>query len=46
MPRDQNAGRIDGMNNDNISIESVEGLKCLRTTSTDRNSISEEIKSR
>jgi hypothetical protein len=46
MSRDQNAGRSDSMNNENISIGSVEGLKCLGTTLTDQNSISEEIKSR
>jgi hypothetical protein len=36
MYRDQNAGRSDSMKTDKISIERVEGLKYLGTTSTDQ----------
>ena len=46
MPRDQNAGRIHNMKNDNNSIERVEEFKYLGTTLTNQTSIQEEIKSR
>jgi hypothetical protein len=46
MSRDQNEGRSDRMKTGNISINSLEELKCLGTMSTDQNSIQEEIKSR
>jgi len=44
--RDQNAGRIHSMKNDNSSIERVEEFKYLGTTLTNQNSIQKEIKSR
>jgi len=46
MSRDQNAGRIHSVRNDNSTFESVEEFKYLRTTLTNQNSIAEEIKSR
>jgi len=46
VSRDQNAGRIHSMKNDNSSIERVEEFKYLETTLTHQNSIQEEIKSR
>ena len=46
MSRDQNAGQSHSMNNDNSSFDSVEEFKYLGTTSTNQNSIQEEIKSR
>jgi hypothetical protein len=41
--RDQNAGRSHGINIDNSSFERVEELKYRETTSTNQNSIQEEI---
>jgi hypothetical protein len=46
MSRDQNAGRIHSMKNDNSSFERVEQFKYLGTTVTNRNYIQEEIKDR
>ena len=46
MSRDQNAGRIQSVRIDNSTFERVEGFKCLGKTSTNQNSIPEEIKSR
>jgi len=46
MSRDQNAGRIRSVRIDNITFERVEEFKYLGTTLTNKNSISEEIKSR
>ena len=46
MSRDQNAGRIQSVRNDNSTFEWVEGFKYLGTTLTSQNSISEEIKRR
>ena len=46
MSRDQNAGQSHSMKIDNRSIERVEEFKYLGTTSTNKNSIQEEIKSR
>ena len=46
MSREQNAGRIETMKNDNRSFERMEEFKYLRTTLTNQNSIQEEIKSR
>ena len=46
MSRDQNAGRIHSVRNDNSTFERVEEFKCLGTTSTCQNSIAEEIKCR
>ena len=46
MSRDQNAGRIHSIKNDNSAFEMVEEFKCLGTTLTNQNSIQEEIKSR
>ena len=46
VSRDQKAGRIHSMKNDNSSIERVEEFKYLGTTLTGQNSIQEEIKSR
>ena len=45
MSRDQNAGRTHSMKNDNSSFERVDEFKYLGTTSTNQNSIQEEIKS-
>jgi len=45
MSRDQNAGRSHSMKTDNSSFERVEEFKYLGTTSTNQNSIQEEIKS-
>jgi len=44
--RDQNAGRIHSVRIDNSTFERVEEIKYLGTTSTNQNSIPEEIKSR
>ena len=44
--RDQNAGQIHSMKMDNSPIERVEEFKYLGTTTTNQNSIQEEIKSR
>ena len=46
MSRDQNAGRIQSVRNDNSTFERVEEFKYLGTTLTNQNSIAEEIKSR
>jgi len=46
MSRDQNAGRIHSVRIDNSTFERVEEFKYLGTTSTNQNSIPEEIKSR
>jgi hypothetical protein len=46
MSRDQNAGQNHSVRTDNSTFESVEEFKYLGTTSTNQNSIREEIKSR
>ena len=46
MSRGQNAGRIHSVRMDNSTFESVEEIKYLGTTLTNRNSIAEEIESR
>ena len=46
MCRDQNAGPSHNIKTDNSSFERVEAFKYLETTSTNQNSIQEEIKSR
>jgi len=46
MSRDQNAGRIHSVRNDNSTFERVEEFKYLGTTLTNQNSIPEGIKSR
>jgi len=46
MSRDQNAGQNHNMKIDNSSFERVEEFKYLGTTSTNQNSMQEEIKSR
>jgi hypothetical protein len=46
MSRDQNAGRIQNIKNDNTSCERVEHFKYLGTNLKNKNSIHEEIKSR
>jgi len=46
MSRGQNAGRIHSVRTDNSTFERVEEFKYLGTTSTNQNSIAEEIKSR
>jgi len=46
MSRDQNAGRIHSVRNENSIFERVEEFKYLGTTLTNQNSIAEEIKSR
>ena len=46
MSRGQNAGQSHSMKTDNSSFERVEDFKHLGTTSTNQNSIQEEIKSR
>jgi hypothetical protein len=46
MSRDQNAGRIHSVRNDNSTFERLEEFKCLGTTLKNKNSIAEEIKSR
>jgi len=46
MSRDQNAGRIHSLRNDNSTFDRVEEFKYLGTTLTNQNSIAEEIKSR
>jgi hypothetical protein len=44
MSRDQNTGQNHDMKTDNRSFESLERFKYLGTTSTNQNSIQEEIK--
>ena len=44
--RDQNAGRIHSVRIDNTTFDRVEDFKYLGTTSTNQNSIAEEIKCR
>ena len=46
MSRDQNTGQSHSMKIDNSSIETVEELKYLGTTLTNKNCIQEKIKSR
>jgi len=46
MSLDQNTGRIHSARIDNSAFEMVEDFKYLGTTSTNQNSIAEEIKSR
>jgi len=46
MSRDQKAGRIHNVRNDNSTFERMEEFRCLGTTLTHQNSIAEEIKSR
>jgi len=46
MSREQNAGQIQSVRNDNSTFERVEGFKYLGTTLTNKNSIAEEMKSR
>jgi UDP-galactopyranose mutase len=46
MSRDQNAGRNHSIKIDNSSFERVEEFKYLGTTSTNQNSIQEDVKSR
>jgi hypothetical protein len=46
MSRDQNAGQIQRVRNDNSTFERVEEFKYLGTTLTNHNFIVEEIKSR
>jgi len=46
MSRVQNAGKSHNMKSDNISFESVEEVKYLATTITNKNSIQEDIKSK
>jgi hypothetical protein len=46
MSRDQIAGRIQSVRNDNSTFERVEEFKYLGTTLKKQNSIAEEIKSR
>jgi sorting nexin-29 len=46
MSRDQNAGQIHSVRNDNSTFERVEEFKYLGTTLTNQYSIPEEIKSR
>ena len=46
MSREQTAGLSHTVKADNSSIERVEEFTCLGTTSTNQNSIQEEIKSR
>jgi len=46
MSRDQNAGQIHSVRNNNSTFEMVEEFKYLGTTLTNQNSIAEEIKSR
>jgi len=46
MSLDQNTGRIHSVRIDNSAFEMVEDFKYLGTTSTNQNSIPEEIKSR
>jgi len=46
MSRDQNAGRIHSVRNDNSTFERVEKFKYLGTILTNQNSIAEEVKSR
>ena len=46
MSRDQNIERSHSVKPGNISLERVEGFKCLVTTLTNQNSIQEEIKRR
>ena len=44
MSRDQNAGRIQSLRNENSTFERVDEFKYLGTTLTNQNSILEEIK--
>jgi len=44
MIRDQNVGRINSVRIDNSTFERVEDFKCLGTTLTNQNYITEEIK--
>jgi len=44
MSRDQNAGRIHSVRNDNSTFERVEGFKYLGTTLKHQNSVREEIR--
>ena len=46
VSRDQNAGRVHSNKMDNSSIERVEEFRYLGTTSTNQNSIQEEMKCR
>jgi len=46
MSRDQNAGPIHSVRNDNSTFERVEEFKYLGTNLTNQNSFAEEIKSR
>jgi len=46
MSRDQNAGRIYNVRNDNSTFDRVEEFKYLGTTLKNQNSVAEEIKSR
>jgi len=46
ISRDKNAGRSQNIKMDNNSFERVDEYKYLGTTSTNQNSIQEEIKSR
>jgi hypothetical protein len=46
MSRDQNAGRILNIKNDNSSFERLEEFKCLGITLTNQNTIQKKIKSR
>jgi len=46
ISRDKNAGRSQNIKMDNNSFERVDEYKYLGTTSTNQNSIKEEIKSR
>jgi len=46
VSRDQNAGRIQSVRNDNSTFERVEEFKYLGTILTNQNSIPEEIKSK
>jgi hypothetical protein len=43
MSRDQNAGKIQGVRNDNSTFDRVEEFKYLRTNLRNQNSIAEEI---
>ena len=45
MSREQNAGPIHSVRIDNSTFERVEEFKYLGTTTTNQNSIAEEIKS-
>jgi hypothetical protein len=43
MSQDQNAGRSDSMEFDNVSFQRVEEFKTLGTRSKDQNSIQDEV---